>query len=124
MIVNFVYDSTVNGAPVGFTTTLTAVANFFQSTFSDSVTVNINVGYGKVNGQNLGGGALGESLTYLSNYTYGQLTSALAADAKSANDTSSVSSLPASGPVGGHYWVTTADAKALGLAGPSSALDG
>ena len=124
MIVNFTYDSTVGSAPVGFTATLNAVASFFQNTFSDSVTVNISVGYGKINGQNLGGGALGSSLTYLSNYSYAQLKSALAADATSADDSSSVASLPANDPTGGHYWVSTAESKALGLAGPSAALDG
>jgi hypothetical protein len=124
MIVNFTYAPNVSNAPVGFTATLNAVANFFQSTFSDPVTVNINVGFGTVNGQSLSGGALGESLTYLSNYTYSQLKTALAADAKTADDTSSVNSLPVNDPTGGHYWVSTAEAKALGLAGASSALDG
>src|SRR5258708_21918981 len=124
MIVNFTYDPNVNNAPVGFTATLNAVASFFQSTFSDPVTININVGYGKVNGQLLGGNALGTSLTYLSNYTYSQLKSALAADAKSADDSSSGASLPANNPNGGNYWVSTAEAKALGLMGASGALDG
>jgi len=124
MIVNFTYDSTVSGAPVGFTATLAAVANFFQSTFSDNVTVNISVGYGKINGQNLGGGALGSSLTYLNSYNYAQVTSALSSDRTSNDDFTSVASLPASGPNGGHYWVSTAESKALGLMGPNAALDG
>ncbi len=124
MIVNFVYNPNVNNAPIGFTATLNAVASFFQSTFSDPVTININVGYGTVNNQQLGAGALGESLTYLSNYTYAQLKTNLTTDAKSADDSSSVASLPANNPNGGNYWVSTAEAKALGLAGASSALDG
>src|SRR6266852_2004512 len=125
MIVNFIYNQNVNSAPVGFTATLNAVASFFQSTFSDPVTININVGYGTVNGQPLGGNALGTSLTYLSNYTYTQLRSALAADAKSADDSSSVASLPlpANDPTGGNYWVATAEAKALGLMGASGSVD-
>src|ERR1700704_5994079 len=114
MIVNFIYDSTVNSAPAGFTSTLTAVANFFQTTFSDPVTININVGYGKINGGNLGAGALGESLTYLNNYTYSQLRSNLASDATSGDDFTSVNSLPPNNPNGGNYWVSTAEAKALG----------
>jgi len=52
MIVNFVYNPNVNNAPVGFTATLNAVASFFQSTFSDPVTININVGYGTVGSPN------------------------------------------------------------------------
>src|SRR5258708_35557597 len=117
MIVNFVYNPNVNNAPIGFTATLNAVASFFQSTFSDPVTININVGYGTVNNQQLGAGALGESLTYLSNYTYAQLKTNLTTDAKSADDSSSVASLPANNPNGGNYWVSTPEAKALGLAG-------
>ena len=123
MIINFTYDSSVNGAPVGFTATLTGVANFFQNAFSDAVTVNIAVGYGEVDGQALVPGALGESVTFLSGYSYAQVKSALAADAKSAGDTSAVASLPSSDPTGGHYWVATAEAKALGLSN-SSGLDG
>jgi hypothetical protein len=46
------------------------------------------------------------------------------ADATTADDTSSVNSLPLNNPNGGNYWVSTAEAKALGLAGASSALDG
>ena len=127
MIINYTFDSTVSGAPVGFTATLNAVASFFQNTFSDPVTVNINVGYGKVNGQPLGANALGTSLTYLSylgNNSYPALKSAMTADAKTADDTNSVNSLPINNPNGGNYWVSTAEAKALGLAGPSNALDG
>ena len=132
MIVNFVYNPNVNNAPIGFTATLNAVANFFQSTFSDPVTININVGYGTVgsNNQPLSGGALGESLTFLtslgnnSTTSYAQMKSALAADAKSADDSSSVASLPATNPNNGNYWVSTAEAKALGLMGPNTALDG
>ena len=66
MIFNITYDPSVSGAPAGFVTTINAVASFFQSTFTDSVTVNIDVGYGEVDGQSLSGGALGESITFLS----------------------------------------------------------
>ena len=83
MIINFTYDSSVASAPVGFTATLNNIASFFQSTFSDAVTINIAVGYGEVNGQALPSNALGESLTYLNSVTYTQIASALAADAKS-----------------------------------------
>jgi hypothetical protein len=148
---NLIYDSTVSSAPAGFTATVQKVADFFQSTFLDPVTVNISVGYGQINGQPLsaeaaedasrgfGGralqygsmaetqltaGALGQSSTYLRSYSYNQIKSALAADAKSADDHSAVTSLPIADPTnGGHYWVTTAEAKALNLTA-SGGLDG
>ncbi|HXI99611.1 MAG TPA: NF038122 family metalloprotease, partial [Micropepsaceae bacterium] len=124
MIINFTYDSSVASAPVGFTATLNNIASFFQSTFSDAVTINIAVGYGEVNGQALPSNALGESLTYLNSVTYTQIASALAADAKSTDDHSVVASLPATNPTGGAYWVASAEAKALQLPWAGNALDG
>src|SRR5258706_13545617 len=126
MILNITYDPSVGGAPAGFVTALNAVVSFFQSTFTDSVTVNIDVGYGEVDSQPLDPNALGESITFLSNYSYAQIKSALMADAKSADDTSAVASLPASDPIAGShfYWVSTAEAKALGLPASFSPPDG
>ena len=124
MLLNLVYDSSVDNAPAGFTAALNAAVSFFQRTFQDPVTVNIAVGYGEVNGQPLGSGALGSSLTYFNNYTYAQIFAALAADSTSADDASSIASLPLSNPVSGNYWMTTAQAKAVGLQGASSHLDG
>lgn len=123
-LINVTYDSSVNSAPAGFKTAITAAVQYLESQFSDPVTININVGFGEVDGQPLGAGALGESLTYLSSYSYSQLTTALRADAKTATDTTAIASLPASSPTGGTFWSSTAEAKALGLAGASSATDG
>ena len=65
----------------------------------------------------LGSGALGESETYLENFSYSQIRSALVADATTSIDASAVASLPTSSPVAGAtWWTTTAQAKALGLA--------
>ena len=86
--------------------------------------MNIDVGYGEVGGYKLGSGALGESLTYLSNYGYSQIKTALATDATTANDTAAVASLSATSPVNGNFWTSTAEAKALGLMGASSQVDG
>src|SRR5207237_10488645 len=48
--------------------------------------------------------------------SYRSLVSALKLDASSADDASAVKSLPNSDPTGaGHYWVSTAEGKALGL---------
>ena len=74
--------------------TVNAVATFFESVFSDSVTVNISVGYGEVAGQTVA--SLGASLTYLNNYTYTQIRNAFVGDTSTADDTSAVNSLPAS----------------------------
>src|SRR5258708_18726918 len=124
MILNFIYDGSVGSAPVGFTATLGRVASFFQNTFLDPVTVNIAVGYGEIRGQAMDPTGLGSSISYFNNYSYSQVRSALAADSSSADDASSIASLPLTNPSGGNYWMTTAQAKAVGLQGASSQLDG
>src|SRR5436309_6734151 len=123
MIVNVSFDSSTNSAPSGFVATVNAVAQFFQTTFSDNVTINVAVGFGEVAGQTVT--SLGESITQLSSYTYTQIRNALIGDAKSSDDSSAVAPLPTSSPLGGAtYWVPTAEAKALGLTGASAASDG
>ena len=120
MILNFAYDSSVNGAPAGFTTALNNVKAFFQATFSDPITVNINVGWGEVGGTAMPAGALGASETAIARYSWSQVKSALTADARTAIDSSAVASLPATDPTnGGGITVATAEAKALGLSNAS-----
>src|SRR5262249_31525653 len=84
------------------------------------ITVNITVGYGKIEGQSLFQGALGESETEFDQYSYSAIRNALI-----ANGGAGASTVPAADPTnGGNYWVATAEAKALGWSGPSSAGDG
>ncbi len=123
MIINLTYDPSVANAPAGFTAALTSVVNFFQNNFSNPVTVNIAVGWGEVEGQALSPGALGESASFLQSTTYADLTSALTAHGTSSADASAIASLPASDPTGGVYWLTTAEARALGMT-TGGGLDG
>ncbi len=125
LIINVTYDQAVSTLPTGFTTIINAVVNYFESHFTDPVTVNIDVGFGEAAGYSLGG-ALGMSLTYLQSATYSQIKSALTADANTSDDASAVASLPAADPVGGthNYWVSTAEAKALGLNTSTTSIDG
>src|SRR2546423_3666621 len=113
MILNITFDPSVtNSAPAGFVTTVNAVAQFFQNAYSDNVTVNINVGYGKVGGQTVT--ALGQSSTFLDIYNYAQIRTAFVSDAKTADDSSAANTLQVSSPlVGATYWVARAEAKAL-----------
>src|SRR5437764_707252 len=124
MIFNLTFDPSVtNSAPAGFKTVVNAVAQFFQNAYSDNVTVNINVGYGEIGGQTVT--ALGQSSTFLNIYTYDQVSNALLSDAKTADDSAAVSTLPGTSPLGGAtYWVARAEAKALGLLGASASTDG
>ena len=121
--INISWDSSVASAPSGFTTAVTAAAQYLESLFSNPITVSIDVGYGEVMGNALGGNTLGASESYLSSYSYGTLVNALGANATSSADASAVASLPATSPVNGTFWTTTAQAKALGLAS-GTGLDG
>jgi hypothetical protein len=124
VIINVTYDSSVGGAPAGFKTAFTAAVQFLENTYTNPITINVDVGYGEINGNPLMSGALGESSTYFNNYTYSQVRSALVQNASSADQVSAANSLPSSDPTGsGNYWVATAEAKALGLMGPSSSVD-
>jgi hypothetical protein len=127
LIINVSYDSSVNGAPSGFTTAFAAAVQFLENTYVNPITVNIDVGFGEIGPDNtpLGSNALGESNTYFNNYTYSDVRSALVADTTSADQVSAGHSLPAADPTGtNNYWMATAEAKALGLMGPSGAVDG
>src|ERR1051326_7142873 len=107
-VINVTYDASVANAPAGFKTVVNNVVQYLESQFTDHVTINIAVGYGEVGGYSLGSGALGESLTYLSSYGYAAVKSALTADARTADDAAAVATLPATSPVNGTFWMSTA----------------
>jgi hypothetical protein len=118
MIINISYDSSVASAPAAFKTAINYVINYFDTLFINPVTININVGWGEVNGQPLSG-ALGQSFSNLASTTYTQITNALV-------DNSAAANLPASDPTnGGPFWIPIADAKALGFpSANSTGIDG
>ena len=111
----------MNSAPAAFRADVAAAVSYLESQFSDPITINISIGYGELNGQTLDAGALGESMYFVSPYNYSQVKNALAADAKTASDLSSVATLPTTDPTnGGTFYLSTANAKALGLISGSS----
>src|SRR3954465_14988807 len=118
---NLTYGPDIANAPDGFKATVEAVAAFFESTFTDPVTINVKVERG------LSGDLLGHSdYTLTGPYTFAQITSALAQDPHSGSDAIALAHLPTVDPISGThaYYMTSAQAKALGLQGPSNALDG
>src|SRR5437899_11816297 len=92
------FDTSVNGAPAGFQAAIDYAVSFLNSKFTDPTSVNIDVGYGEVGGTALDAGALGESSTYIRHYSYAQVRSALAADARSSVHASTLASLPSADP--------------------------
>lgn len=123
LAINLVWDSSVTSAPSAFTAGVVNVAQYFVSHFSDNVTLNITVGYGEAGGHALNG-ALGMSLSYLQSSSYSQIQTALTDDQSSSADASAVASLTGDPTSGGHYWLTTAEAKSLGLLSSTTNTDG
>ena len=125
LTINVIFNSSVSNAPPGFVTEVNAAVQYLESQYNDPITITIDVGYGEVGGSALGSGALGESLTYLRSYSYSQLVTAMKADATSPSDASAIASLLATNPTGnGTFWVSTAEAKASGLALSNTRIDG
>lgn len=115
-----------NAAPSGFYSAVNYVVNYLDQLFTNNVTININISYGSIldpytnSYSRLSSGALGESYDNFENsQSYSAAVSALQAEnAPGAN------TLPATAPLSGSLTMGSAEAKALGLDGPSSALDG
>src|ERR1700733_11831893 len=126
MQINVIYDQSAGSLPAGFVAAVNYVVNYFDTTFTNNVTVNIDLGYGEIAGQSLGSGALGESSTYFNSVAYSTAVNALKANQPSATQQTAYATLPGSTPLaGGTLWASTAEEKALGLlAGNNSAIDG
>ena len=54
-----------------------SVVSYYESQFSNPITLTIDVGYGEIAGTPMESGALGESESYLTSVSYTQLESAL-----------------------------------------------
>jgi hypothetical protein len=124
LVINVVYDPGVSNAPAAFTADVQSVVNYYESHFSNPITITIDVGYGEVDGQSLGSGALGESITYFGQVSYSQLQSALVANLNANGNSTAAATLPATAPVSGQWWVSTAEAEALGITSTSNNPDG
>jgi VCBS repeat-containing protein len=126
MQINVIYDQSAGSLPSGFVAAVNYVVNFFDTTFANPVSVNIDLGYGEIAGQSLGSGALGESETFFDSVAYSAAVNALKANQPSVTQQTAYSTMPGSSPVsGGTLWVSTAEEKSLGLlVGNNSAIDG
>jgi hypothetical protein len=127
LIFNLTFDATTVGAPAGFFTAFNDAVQTVSSLYNDPITINLVVGWGKIDGNNLSPGNLGQSLTNQQGfYSYNQMKTALTNDSTSSADAIAVANLPASDPTGGaHFVMSNAEAKALGLlAGNAPGIDG
>jgi hypothetical protein len=118
--INITYDSSVNNAPAAFKTGVQAAVQYLESEFTNSVIVNIDVGYGEIDGQSMEADALGESLwSQAISESYSSVRNALLAE-----NAPGASTLPASSPDQGALVMSTAEAKALGLLTNNGSIDG
>ena len=118
-VINVTYDQSVNSLPAGFVAAVNYVVSYYESIFTSATTVNIDVGFGEIAGQAMAPGALGESETFLSSYSYSTVRNAMASVNPAAAAT-----MPSSMPVSGTMWVPTSEARALGLSVPATSFDG
>jgi hypothetical protein len=100
-----------------------AAANLMTSNFNDNIHVNINVD------AVAGTGVFGQSSTFLNSFSYATLRNRVVADATTADDATAIGaggSMTVADPVGGTHtwWVSTAQAKALGLIADNLNNDG
>jgi hypothetical protein len=119
--IDIIYDSDANLAPAGFKACINAAVQYYDTLFTNNVTITIDVGYGSVDGRILSSTDLGSSLSNLSYANYAQVAAALNTQGAPGSG-----SLPATAPSNTLSLVmSTAEAKALGIGtGSSSGIDG
>ena len=101
--INVTYDASVTGASnaAAIEGAVSAAVAFLESTFTNPITLNINVGFGELNGSAISAGAVAESQHNRTSTTYAALTSALSAGAISADQIAAAAGLPGSDPTSG-----------------------
>ena len=130
MQINVTYDTSVTSLPAtlqaDYESAVQTAVQFYENLITNPITINITFGWGEVNGSpitsNIGESSVNSGYTY----TYQQLYNAVhATDTTSAVQIAAAAALPQTDPTGGAtFMVFSAEAKALGLTGPSTATDG
>src|SRR6185437_8991044 len=111
MQIDVTFDQSISNLPAGFVSAIDYVVNYYNTHFTNNVTINLHVGYGEIDGQALASGALGESeaANYVSE-SYSSVRNALI-----GKNAPGASTLPASQPLSGQLYLSQAEAQALGL---------
>lgn len=128
--INLVWDASVRSSFnwSSIEAVVISAASIYTQTFSNHAVINIAVGSGEVGGSSLGSNALGESESYgyITNYsTVGAALSAADGGLVKSGLLASNALTADTPPVSGEYFLTSAEAKALGLvSGSSTAIDG
>ncbi len=108
---NVTYDSSVSSAPSGFTTDFQDAINYYQSTFTNPITIDLNVGWGEVGGSAISSGALGESeLSGLYQTSYNGMINLMGGN---PGLSSYYTTSPTSNPSATDMFIPTAEMKAM-----------
>jgi hypothetical protein len=124
---HLLWDSSVSSAPAGYKQAAEAAAAYYSQMFSNDEIINIDVGWGEVDGMPIASGNLAEGVRPGIYRTYAQVFSGLNADAShSSVQAQADSTLPAADPLHARtYYVPYAEAKTLGEISPIGAeIDG
>lgn len=127
--IDLIWDSSVRTSSSwqAIESAVVSAAEIYTKTFSNHVVLNIDVGFGEIDGKALAKNDLGESESngYITGYktVESALNSSDAALVKGGEMTSNATAA-LQGLSGESFFVTSAEAKALGLVGASSEVDG
>ncbi len=124
---NLTYDTSTNSAPSGFLTAFNGAIQFYETNLTDPITINLQVGWGEVAGQNLTPGFLGQSSANQPGFfQYSTVKSALISDGKSASDLISIANMLANYPISNAtFKVSRRRARRVGMiAGDAAGIDG
>ena len=110
--IDLIWASSVAKAPWGFMRAIIDAAEYYTTLFSNHEVLKIDVGYGEIAHSSMASNALGESESYGYLTNYSTITAALTQDGFSFSATNE--------PTTSQFFVTSADAKTLGLASPTS----
>lgn len=105
MNIQLSFDASVAAAPKQFKAVATAVEHYFESQFTNNITVKIAVGYGEINGVPMSGN-LGGALYYTTTQSYSAVRTAL--------DKADHITLPVQGPAA-NITMSVAEGQALGF---------
>jgi hypothetical protein len=111
--IDLLWDPSVANAPSGFKTAVVDAATNLANLFTNDEVINMHIGWGEVGGTRISSNSLGESESYGYLSDYATVAGALHAPA-AAND-----------PTTSQFFVTSAEAKTLGLVSATSgSVDG
>ncbi len=116
LVINLIWDSSVASAPTSFKPTVQRAAQIIEATVTNSITVNIAVGYGEIDGTPIGSGTSeGEALGGQQE-SYATVKQQLSTCDTTALGQSVVAYLPTSNPFGSlTYDVSAAQLKVFGV---------